>query len=172
MSQTYYDFDAIRREIRRIRLPRAGGESVMYGVWNSILTWQFDIRDGYVTCPQDHHSLQAGTHGFSDFEVHRYVGNTRKRFLVVQCKRPGGEFSGYTWNQAVIQLQGYLASIHREPQSSPVVHGIVAIGKWLRLYEYDGTMHEMDCKPGENQLDIVEDRRIVQDRLDYILNNH
>lgn len=147
----------------------------MYGVWNSILTWQFGIPNGYVTCPQDHHSLQAGSRGFSDFEVHRYVGNTRKRFLVVQCKKPGGEFGGYTWNRARVQLERYLASIHRDPQSRPVVHGIVAIGQWLRFYEYDGTMHEMDCQPGkprEDQLNLVTDRIIVQDRLNYIRNNH
>lgn len=37
-----------------------------------------------------------------------YVGNTRKRFLIVQCKKPGREFGGYTWGGASDQLQRYL----------------------------------------------------------------
>ncbi|KAF3019037.1 hypothetical protein E8E15_000358 [Penicillium rubens] len=175
MSQTYYDFDAIQREINRISRPSAEGESVMYGVWNSILTWQFDIRNGYVTCPQDRHSLQSGSRGFSDFEVHQYVGNTRKRFLVVQCKKPGGEFGGYTWNRARVQLERYLESIHSDPQSSPTVHGIVAIGQWVRFYEYDGTMYEMEFKeagPDQHQQHLVTDRRLIQGQLNSIRNNH
>ncbi|KAJ6191524.1 hypothetical protein N7519_001545 [Penicillium mononematosum] len=72
MPRTYYGSGAIQRGIDRISRPSAGGESVMYG----------------------HHSLQTGSRGLSDFEVHQYVGNTRRRFVVVQFNKPGGEFGG------------------------------------------------------------------------------
>ncbi|KAJ5783322.1 uncharacterized protein N7518_008999 [Penicillium psychrosexuale] len=106
------------RHITTLTPSSAEGESVMYGVWISILTWQFDPRDGYITCP--HHSLQFSSRGFSDFQVHQYIS------LVVQCK---GEFGGYIWDGARDQLEKYLQPIHGDPESSPTVHGIVAIGQ-------------------------------------------
>lgn len=107
----------------------------MNAVWVLILTWQFDFRAGYVPCPQDRHSFQGGTRGFSDFHVYQRVGNTRKPFLIVQCKKADLEGSGYTWDRARAQLARYLGSIYRDPRSGPTVHGIVTIGQWVRFYE-------------------------------------
>ncbi|KAJ5480029.1 hypothetical protein N7530_005538 [Penicillium desertorum] len=99
--------------------------------------------------------LRPGSRGFSDFEVYQYVGNTRKRLLVVQCKKPG---------------PGGL-----DPRSIPTVHGIVAIGQWVTFYEYDSTIYEMGSKAArldQHQDHLVTDRRLIQGRPNSIRNNH
>ncbi|KAJ6076110.1 hypothetical protein N7499_008091 [Penicillium canescens] len=109
MALNYFDIPAIQREISRV--PRAGSESVLYGVWNTILTWQFPVQQGYVTRPQDRHTSQAGQRGFSDLHTFQYPSAQQRtnKFLIVQCKRTGLETGASTWGEGVQQLDQYLS---------------------------------------------------------------
>ncbi|KAJ6022774.1 hypothetical protein N7460_013169 [Penicillium canescens] len=99
MALNYFDIPAIQRETSRV--PRAGSESVLYGVWNTILTWQFPVQQGYVTRPQDRHTSQAGQRGFSDLHTFQYPSAQQRanKFLIVQCKRTGLETRASTWGE-------------------------------------------------------------------------
>jgi hypothetical protein len=69
-----------------------------------------DIRDGYVTCAQDSHSLESDSRGFSGFQVYiRWQYPQALSDCSVQEAR--GEFGGYTWWRASDQLQRYLGLV-------------------------------------------------------------
>ncbi|CAI7677861.1 unnamed protein product [Penicillium manginii] len=133
MAFNYYNLPAIQQEIRRV--PRAGPESVLYGVWNTILTWQFPVQEGYVTRPQDRHTSQAGQNGFSDLHTYQYSPGQRRadKFLVVQCKRTGLETRTSVWNEGVQQLNQYLSATHGTRLNPTPVYGIVAVGVYMRF---------------------------------------
>lgn len=123
------------------RVPRAGHEAVLYGAWNAILSWQFDVRDGYITRPQDKHASQSGKGGFSDLQggfsdlhTYHYVDNatTPTKFLIVQWKRPDRYTRGSTWLEGVDQLSRYLAATHgtrrKDRRSLSMVSSLLEIG--------------------------------------------
>ncbi|KAJ5798751.1 uncharacterized protein N7503_006256 [Penicillium pulvis] len=134
----YYNMQAVREEIDRV--PRAGHESIVYGVWNAILSSIFTPQNGYIVRPQDVHTSQSGARGYSDLHVFHYLPGARRatKFLIVQCKRAGGETQPSVWREGVAQLHQYTAATHgirAVPDRRPV-YGIVAIGNCLRFYYY------------------------------------
>ncbi|KAJ5610783.1 hypothetical protein N7510_007502 [Penicillium lagena] len=179
--QNYWQVHAIQEEIRRV--PHAGHESVLYGVWNTILTWQFPVIDGYVTRPQDTHTSQSGEAGYSDLHTYQYVADNRTatKFLLTQCKKAGLETQDSTWQEGHDQLSRYSASTHgrrRADRRSPV-YGIVAVGNYMRAYKYDDDQKlVVEWAPwGMNaseilRIDKVDDKPHVQRILDHIRDHH
>lgn len=164
------------------RVPRAGPECILYGVWNTILTWQFPVQEGYVTRPQDRHTSQSGQKGFSDLHTYQYPpGQTKaNKFLIVQCKRKGLESQPTTWDEAVQQLNQYLSATHgtRRVANPPPVYGIVAVGMYMRVYEYLDAARSVDDlrAPGvpssANPLHLKKNRDAIQKILNHIKTNH
>ncbi|KAJ5980764.1 hypothetical protein N7481_008062 [Penicillium waksmanii] len=74
---------ALQQEINRV--PRAGPECILYGVWNTILTWQFPVQEGYVTRPQDRHTSQTGQRGVLGSAHIPVSAGTTKRQQVFDC---------------------------------------------------------------------------------------
>ena len=131
-------------------LPNTDYKSTLYGVWNSILTRQFPISDGDVTRPQDVHSGQAGGQGFSDLHTYQYQLPTtrKKKFLITQCKRTGLESWASIWRQAVDLLDRYIGSTRTRASARYYpAYGIVAIGKYMRVYKYDDRNGITDWAP-------------------------
>lgn len=167
------------QEIERVK-PR-DPESTIYGIWNSILSLQFPITQGYVIRPQDKHTDQAGQNGFSDLHVFHYPGvaTTATKFLIVQCKRMGDENKSSVWVEAVDQLDRYLYATHgrrRRADRSPV-YGIACVGLKMRVYKYDDSSQGvLNWAPRGltrgTRYDIVKDHKKVQKILDAILNDH
>ncbi|KAJ9488407.1 hypothetical protein VN97_g4876 [Penicillium thymicola] len=62
MALNDFDIPAIQQEISR-----AGPESVLYGVWNAILTWQFPVEQDYVTRPPEPSYHPSGAEGVFKF---------------------------------------------------------------------------------------------------------
>ncbi|CAI7628858.1 unnamed protein product [Penicillium palitans] len=179
MALNYSDIPAIQQEISRV--PRAGTESVLYGVWNTILTWEFPVQQGYVTRPQYRHTSQAGQKGFSDLHTYQYpLGQQRAtKFLIVQCKRTGLQSRPSTWEEGVHQLDQYLSATHRTRHVNPTpVYGIVAVGMFMRVYQYhDATKSVGDITdPGVPStalpLHLEDDSVAIQQILDHIRLNH
>ncbi|OJJ44471.1 hypothetical protein ASPZODRAFT_18662 [Penicilliopsis zonata CBS 506.65] len=172
----YLSIPAISNEINRIR--RSRYESVLYGVWTSILTWQFPVTEGYVTCPQARHGSQSGERGWSDLHTYHYPNgsNTADRFLFVQCKRRGGPA---TWRDGLDQLLRYVRATHRTRRygrRSPV-YGILCVGEMVRLYKYHDPTRTLRpfAPPGlatGDEWNIRLDARKVQRILNYILRHH
>ncbi|KAJ5246765.1 hypothetical protein N7468_001748 [Penicillium chermesinum] len=134
----YLSLAAVQAEINRI--PRERYECVLYGVWNTILTWQFRVENGYVTRPQDRHSRQRGRAGYSDLHTYQYpaVGRRASKFLIVQCKKHGHEGEASTWTQGRNQLRQYLSNTHgrRRWGTRTPVYGILSVGHLVRFYKY------------------------------------
>jgi hypothetical protein len=158
---------AVVEEIKRIKNKEP--ESILYGVWNSILNFQFPVQEGYITRPQDEHTFH-------------YSGesSTADKFLIVQCKRAGFETRSSVWIEGVGQLNRYLAATHgtrRVSDRSPV-YGIVAIGKSMRVYKYDDDSQSVDdWSPGATVeagevLDLVEHEKKIQRVLNHIRRYH
>lgn len=182
----YLKIPAIRYEIERI--PRAGSECIMYGVWNAILSWQFPVTDGYVTRPQDQHTKQSGEKGFSDLHTFHYRGSSKDavKFLIVQCKRAGLETRPSVWAEGVNQLIRYLTATHgaRRPDDRTPVYGTVAIGLFMRVYRYDdirqtvsdwtapGVRHNRSPAGLIAPLHIQSHHDRIQRMLNYIRDNH
>lgn len=173
------DIPAIRQEISRV--PRAGPESVLYGVWNTILTWQFPVQQGYVTRPQDRHTSQAGQKGFSDLHTYQYPSAQQRanKFLIVQCKRTGLETRTSTWGEGVQQLDQYLSATHRTRHVNPTpVYGMVAVGMYMRVYQYHdatysvGNIIDPRVPSTAIPLHLENDCIAIQQILDHIKANH
>ncbi|KAJ5553652.1 hypothetical protein N7494_003030 [Penicillium frequentans] len=134
----YYNMQAVHAEIDRVT--RAGHESIVYGVWNAILSSIFTPQDGYIVRPQDEHTSQSGARGYSDLHVFHYLPGARRatKFLIVQCKRAGGETQSSVWREGVNQLHRYTVATQgtRAVRDRRPVYGIVAIGNSLRFYYY------------------------------------
>jgi hypothetical protein len=171
---------AVVEEIKRIKNKEP--ESILYGVWNSILNFQFPVQEGYITRPQDEHTSQSGEKGYSDLHTFHYSGesSTADKFLIVQCKRAGFETRSSVWIEGVGQLNRYLAATHgtrRVSDRSPV-YGIVAIGKSMRVYKYDDDSQSVDdWSPGATVeagevLDLVEHEKKIQRVLNHIRRYH
>jgi len=143
--------------------------------------------DGYVTRPQDRHSSQSGERGFSDLHTNQYRDGERRasKFLIVQCKRAGLESRPGVWKEGVAQLNRYLAATHRtrSQDSRTPVYGIIAIGKFLRVYEYYDDFREvrdwqshadgsMNFSQVEDPLSLLDHSEIVQKILDEIRDDH
>lgn len=145
------------------------------------LSLQFPIAQGYVTRPQDEHTSQSGERGFSDLHTFQYRGtsNTADKFLIVQCKR--AEYEGWSsvWAEGVHQLDRYLSATHgtRRPQHRTPVFGILAVGKYMRVYKYDDVNRcvlnwaPRGLRRGETW-HLNDHASAVQRILDHILNNH
>ncbi|KAJ5670078.1 uncharacterized protein N7477_005441 [Penicillium maclennaniae] len=179
VTPTYHQNNAILQELRRLR--RGDHESTIYGIWNSILSLQFPITQGYVTRPQDRHTDQAGKKGFSDLHVFHYRGaaSTATKFLIVQCKRIGDEGKKSVWKQAIGQLNRYLGATHgRRPRANrTAVYGIAGIGKEMRVFKYDDVKQRVfEWAPHGwlrgSKFHLENNRVKVQQILDAILNDH
>ncbi|KAJ6025963.1 uncharacterized protein N7446_013126 [Penicillium canescens] len=179
MALNYFDIPAIQRETSRV--PRAGSESVLYGVWNTILTWQFPVQQGYVTRPQDRHTSQAGQRGFSDLHTFQYPSAQQRanKFLIVQCKRTGLETRASTWGEGVQQLDQYLSATHRTRHVNRTpVYGIIAVGMYMRVYLYDDATNSVrdigdpTVPSTAGRLHLKNDRIAIQQILDHIKANH
>ncbi|KAJ5595356.1 uncharacterized protein N7459_001564 [Penicillium hispanicum] len=176
---TYMQNHAIVQELSRIR--RNDPECTIYGLWNSILALQFPIVQGYVTRPQDEHTLLTGEKGFSDLHVFHYRGaaTSANKFLIVQCKRYDYEGWPTVWTEGVDQLNDYLSATHRRrgPARRTPVYGIVAIGRRMRVYKYSDQLRSVQnwapsgLQPGK-PWHLKDDASQVQQILDHILNNH
>ncbi|KAJ5212362.1 uncharacterized protein N7498_004008 [Penicillium cinerascens] len=176
---TYRRIHAIEQEMKRVR--KGDHESTIYGVWNSILSLQFPITQGYVTRPQDRHTSQAGEQGFSDLHVFHYpsTATTATKFLIVQCKRKGDEGKGSVWIEAINQLDRYLSATHgrRPPAARSPVYGIACVGLTMRVYKYDDiNQRVLDWAPfgwlRGSDYSLKKNHDKVQQILDFILNNH
>ena len=150
-------------------------------MWNSILSFQFPICQGYVTRPQDEHTTQSGAKGYSDLHTFHYRGesSTADKFLIVQCKRAGSETRSSVWAEGVSQLNQYLAATHgtRRPLDRSPVYGIIAVGRFMRVYKYDDINRSvLNWSPrgvqAGKEWDLKEGDLTVQKILDHILNNH
>jgi hypothetical protein len=177
----YYSINAIVQEIGRIK--KGDPESTLYGVWNAILSFQFPVSEGYITRPQDEHTEQSGEKGYSDLHTFHYQGtsSTADKFLIVQCKRAGYETHPSVWEEGVDQLCRYLLSTHgrRRPSDRSPVYGIVAVGKFLRVYKYDDVSGcVLNWSPNSRRLKMGEVWNLknhyneIQLILDHIRDNH
>jgi hypothetical protein len=104
------------------------------------LSWQFPVVDGYITRPQDKHTLQAGRKGYSDLHTFHYRDREGKatKFLITQCKRKGLEGRKSVWDEGARQLKEYLSATHktRSVHRRTPVYGIITVGKLMRVYKY------------------------------------
>ncbi|CAG8115909.1 unnamed protein product [Penicillium nalgiovense] len=178
---SYGCINAIAQELGRIR--ESDPESTLYGVWNAILSFQFPVSEGYITRPQDEHTEHSGEKGYSDLHTFHYQGNssTADKFLIVQCKRAGYETRSSVWAEGVDQLCRYLSSTHgrRRPSGRSPVYGIVAVGKYMRVYRYDDVRQSViDWSPNSRKLkkgkvwNLEENYDEIQLILDHIRDNH
>ncbi|KAJ6012427.1 hypothetical protein N7522_002782 [Penicillium canescens] len=178
---SYRSIHAIAQELDRIE--RNDPESIVYGVWNAILSFQFPVSEGYITRPQDEHTAQSGEKGYSDLHTFHYQENssTADKFLIVQCKRAGYETHASVWAEGVDQLCQYLSSTHgrRRPSDRSPVYGIVAVGKYMRVYKYDDVNESvLNWSPNPRRLKkgnlwhLEENYEQVQLILDHIRDNH
>lgn len=145
------------------------------------MNFQFPVQQGYITRPQDAHTSQSGENGYSDLHNFHYRGGSSKadKFLIVQCKRAGLEFRTSVWNEGIEQLDRYLAATHRTRRISDQSHvyGVVAIGRWMRVYRYDDTSRSVYnwSPPGMEDgelLHLVKDHAKIQIVLNHIYNYH
>ncbi|KAJ5835663.1 hypothetical protein N7447_001689 [Penicillium robsamsonii] len=127
---SYRSIHAIAQELDRIE--RNDPESILYGVWNAILSFQFP--------------------------THASV-----------------------WAEGVDQLCQYLSSTHgrRRPSDRSPVYGIVAVGKYMRVYKYDDVNESvLNWSPNPRRLKkgnlwhLEENYEQVQLILDHIRDNH
>lgn len=95
--------------------------------------------------------------GYFDLHTFHYRGDssTADKFLIVQCKRAGYETRSSIWTEGVDQLCQYLSSTHgrRRPSYRSPVYGIVAVGKYMRVYRYDDVSESViDWSPDSQRL--------------------
>ncbi|KAJ5213482.1 hypothetical protein N7449_000651 [Penicillium cf. viridicatum] len=177
----FFEIHAIHEEIKRI--DRAGPECVAYGVWNAIFSWQFPVVDGYITRPQDKHTLQAGKKGYSDLHTFHYRDHEEKatKFLITQCKRKGLEGRESVWNEGARQLKQYLSATHktRSAHRRTPVYGIVTVGKYMRVYKYSDKTKDVvywaprGVKKGAClNIQKEKDQRKIAKILDHIRDHH
>lgn len=134
-----------------------------------------------MTRPQDRHASQASQAGFSDLHTYQYLPARAgaNKFLIVQCKRRGLETRDSTWVEGVRQLEQYLSATHRTRRVNQTpVYGIVAVGMYMRVYEYnDATNSVVNLRrPGvprtDEPLHLRENRIAIQQILDHIKADH
>jgi hypothetical protein len=139
------------------------------------------VQEGYVTRPQDRHTSQAGQMGFSDLHTYQYPSAQQRanKFLIVQCKRTGLETRAATWDEGVRQLDQYLSATHRTRHVNRTpVYGIVAVGMYMRVYEYDDASNSVAdivhprVPSTRIGLHLKNDRIAIQRILDHIKANH
>jgi hypothetical protein len=140
-------------------------ESRVDQLWQIILTELFPTTQGYlVVCraPLDNTNLVAEV-------LLRRPGNEDKIYFTMSNKRAQLVGSAYTWNKAKNQLKDYLEKEYeiRTAGDMGVQYGAVAIGTRVRFYHWfrvDGQLQRF----GNVELDLVNDRETVQQRLRHI----
>lgn len=125
--------------------------------------------------------MQSGAKGYSDLHTFHYRGqsDTADKFLIVQCKRAAFEGQSAVWAEGVSQLDRYLAATHqtRRSKDRTGVYGIIAIGRYMRVYKYDDPIRSVDdwaprgVKKGE-AWHLQEHHKEIQKILDSILERH
>ncbi|KAH7324415.1 hypothetical protein B0I35DRAFT_458164 [Stachybotrys elegans] len=129
---TYMAISTIAWYIKNRLVPgRPEGETSR--VWNTILNHLFKPEDGYTTGPE----MSFGPGRADLFTAHLVldVRFTEKKFLIVECKKPGDESQDSTWSEAKGQLQDYLGNITSKNRK----FGAIAIGKVVRFFEMTGS---------------------------------
>ncbi|RJE24731.1 hypothetical protein PHISCL_02940 [Aspergillus sclerotialis] len=175
----YIHLDAIKQEIDNITTDDS--ESVVDGLWISILTWEFPIEQGYVTRPQARHGTQPGKRGWSDLHTYQYTHGTGspRKFLIVQCKRPSRERQRGAWRDGRNQLEIYFRATYggRQGEQTPA-YGILAIGRLMKAYKNNDNTNRIrrwappgvkTCPKGHH---ISGNARKIKQILDHIRRDH
>lgn len=173
-GQQYWFNHAIRAEIEK---SENTSESHMYGIVNAILARQFPVQDLYITRPQNRASFLGGGHGYSDFHTIHYVDDETRCFLITQCKATGYENRDSVWLQAQRQLRDYLGTEHatRDQGERSPAYGMVVNGLGVRFFRYDDDNQEikrLSPRALDNWWHLKRDHALIQQRLNYIRNNH
>lgn len=104
-------------------------KNIANGIWNSILSWTFPPSGDYITQPQD-----MGSGPRSVFHTFGYSAGQRRLFLITLCKPAAAGIQGETdWNDAILRLV----------QHGAPVYGILAAGRRVAFFKYDGAVRRM-----------------------------
>ncbi|GCB25760.1 hypothetical protein AAWM_08645 [Aspergillus awamori] len=133
----YTTNQAFLDELRDMR--RDQKEGIIAGLWNLILNIHFPPSEDFVHRPQ-----HGRKEGYTDIQSNVWIqhnGAQSRRptaFLVTQCKRFDKEGQDSAWAEGVRQLNVYLGEIASSSKGRQYgIYGIVAIGKYVRFYEWD-----------------------------------
>lgn len=117
------------------RMTATDQESVVSGVWVNILTGFFSSNNLYHVRPE--RFTHGGPTDLCVLQLITINGQQREyEFLIIQCKRMSGESQNVVWDDALVQIEGYLQEL--KPTDIPHrVYGVVAVGRWAQFVEYD-----------------------------------
>lgn len=145
-------------------------EGKVSGVWAAILSHHLPLIEGYVYRPEEK-TKQRCTNITSVHWVMR-PGSDRFRqcpFLITQCKRPGKEWKGGEWATAVGQLKEYLKNMQRRKSWGHSTYGIVAIGAWVKFFEWQRGLYQLGR---DRPYHIIDDAEDVVRMLEHVKSNH
>ncbi|KAL4781297.1 hypothetical protein BJX76DRAFT_360077 [Aspergillus varians] len=146
-------------------------------MWSAILAASFPPADGYLHAPQYENSG-----GFTDITTMHWqrdqTNALHKRILLVtQTKKYQSSITARRWAAGEGQLGRYLTGYHQDAQAagdvSPMLYGIIAIGRWVKLYQHDGQTNELVYMFGEEgPYHVKNDADIIISRLRHMNGHH
>ncbi|KAI9369386.1 hypothetical protein BJX61DRAFT_519727 [Aspergillus egyptiacus] len=146
-------------------------EDKVGAMWSAILT------EGYVNAPQ-----YENQGGFTDTTTMQWRRNRHDALykqvsLVTQTKRARYTITRRQWAEGEEQLRRYLAAHHQEAEEAEAgeseLYGIVAIGRWTNLYQYNGETGQLMfiLKEG-GPYHVREGANEISRHLDHMKRNH
>ncbi|KAF4219840.1 hypothetical protein CNMCM8980_004776 [Aspergillus fumigatiaffinis] len=116
-------------------------EGAVSGVWDLLLNYYFNQKDGFVHRTQD--KVEGGYVDMSSYQWAVRPNQPRRvrtPFLVTQCKRTARENDAGTWAEGLDQLDRYMRyMVSQHPWPHPQ-YGIIAVGRYAEFYKWDAAV--------------------------------
>ena len=83
-------------------------------------------------------------------------------FLITQCKRQKRQWRDEAWDEGWHQIDKYLKALERKKSWKHPSYGIVAVGKYVRFYEWDTKEKELLLYNNERKYHIINDAQEIE----------